>query len=70
MQKKSSCFTTRRMKNTKIYLMNKPHTKIRNLNVGTKNLSTKIKKILPVSQREGQTRVYKSLMEPKQHIIK
>ena len=51
--------------------MNKPHTKIRKLNVGTKNLSTKYqKKSSPFRNGKDQTRVYKSLMEPKQHIIK
>jgi len=54
MQKKFALFRNKTKKLQKKYPMNKLHTKIRNLNVGTKNLSTKYqKKILPVSQREG-----------------
>ena len=54
MQKKSSCFTTRRINYKKNIPMNKPHTKIRNFSEGTKILSNKLqKKILPVSLREG-----------------
>ena len=67
MQKKIRLVSQQDEENTKIYLMNKPHTKIQKHLREPKETA---KKILLVSQREGSTRVYKSLMEPKQHMIK
>ena len=51
--------------------MNKPHTKILNICEITKKFKhQKQKKSSPFHNGKEQTRVNKSLMEPKQHIIK
>ena len=68
MQKKSPCFATRRLINYKKIPMNKPHTKILNICEIIKKFNhQKQKKSSPYHYGEG---VNKSLMEPKQHIIK
>ena len=66
MQKKSPCFTTRRIKNYENISYEKPHKDMKTF----ARTQIKSKKSSPFCNGKDQTGVYKSLMEPKQHIIK